>query len=132
MNSQNKNCVMRQYITFLTICFLVFMGCTGCTKDKSISPLVGTAWECVEEPEILIFNDNDSGVYYVKSATDGVYDEIYSSFDFTYNVSEKNVYIHIFFSNYDSKYDFVMQDDNTLINGVFHYKKILHKRNQNY
>ena len=59
VNSQNINWLMRQHITFLTICFLVFMGCTGCTNDKPISPLVGTAWECVEEPEILIFNDND-------------------------------------------------------------------------
>lgn len=100
------------------------MGCTCCNKGESLSPLVGTAWECVEEPEILVFTDNHSGICYVKSATDGVYDEIYSSFDFTYEVSGKNINIHIFFSKFDSRYDFVMQDDDTLINGVFHYKKI--------
>lgn len=122
---------MRQYINLLMICLLIFIGCTCCTKDEPLSPLVGTAWECVEEPEILMFNDNGSGRCYVKSATDGVYDDIYSSFDFTYDVSGKNINIHIFFSHFDSKYDFVIQDEDTLINGVFHYKKIPHKRNQN-
>lgn len=122
---------MRQYINLLMICLLIFIGCTCCTKDEPLSPLVGTAWECVEEPEILMFNDKGSGTFYAKSATDGVYDEIYSSFDFTYEVSGKNINVHIFYSRFDSMYDFVMVDDETLICGVFHYKKIQHKKNQN-
>ena len=122
---------MRRRMKVLMICLLVFAGCTCCNKKEPPSQLAGSAWECVEEPEILIFHDNDSGTYYVKSATDGVYDEIYSSFDFTYDISGKNINIHIFFSRFDSQYDFVMQDDDTLINGVFHYKKIPHKRRQN-
>ena len=58
--------------------------------------------------------------------------EIYSSFDFTYEVSGKNINIHIFFSRFDSMYDFVMVDDDTLTCGVFHNKKIPHKRNPEY
>lgn len=108
-------------------CLLVFIGCASCQKEEQTSFLAGTSWECVEEPEILVFNDNHSGIAYVKSATDGVYDEIYSSFDFTYVISGKNVSVHIFFSHFDSSYDFVMGDDDTLTCGVFHYKKIQHK-----
>ena len=118
---------MRQRIIILMICLFACIGYTCCHKEEPVSPLVGTAWECVEEPEILVFNDNGSGICYVKSATDGIYDELYSSFDFTYDVSGKNIKIHFFFSKFDSVYDFVMQDDETLINGVFHYKKIPHK-----
>lgn len=122
---------MRQRVTLLMTCLLIFTGCTCCTKDESLSFLVGTAWECVEEPEILMFNDNSSGTLFVKSATDGVYDETYSSFDFTYDVSGNNIKIHVFFSRFDSKYDFVMQGEDTLICGVFHYKKIVHKETNN-
>ena len=111
-------------------CLLVCIGCNCCNKKELVSPLVGTAWECVEEPEILVFKESGSGICYVKSATDGIYDEFYSSFDFTYDVFGKNINIHIFFSRFDSMYNFVMQDDDTLINGVFHYKRIPHKSNQ--
>ena len=84
-----------------------FIGCTGYNKKESQSPLVGTAWEWVEEPAILVFDDNSSGTFYVKSATDGVYDEIYSSFDFTCEVSgeilTKNflfkIWFHVRFCN---------------------------------
>lgn len=122
---------MRQRIRILMICLLSCIGCTCCSKEELPSPLVGTAWEWVEEPAIIVFNDNSSGTFYAKSATDGVYDEIYSSFDFTYEVSGKNINVHIFYSRFDSMYDFVMVDDETLICGVFHFKKIQHKRNQN-
>ena len=121
---------MIRRVNLLITSLLVFIGCASCHKEDIYSPLAGTSWECVEEPEIFVFNDNGSGIYYVKSATDGVYDEIYSSLDFTYKVSGKDIKIHIFFSRFDSIYDFVMVDDDTLTCGVFHYKKIQHKKNQ--
>lgn len=119
--------IKRKLIAILgvVICLSLF----GCRKEEN-SPLAGTSWECVEEPEIFVFTDNHSGICYVKSATDGVYDEIYSSLDFTYDISGKNIKIRIYYSRFDSMYDFKMVDDNTLTCGVFHYKKIQHKEHQ--
>ena len=74
-----------------------------------------------------MFNDNSSGILYCKGATDGVYDDIYSSYDFTYEVSGKDVTIRVFFSNFDSLYNYVIEDDETLTCGRFRYKKIRHK-----
>ena len=102
-----------------------------CCQKEDISPLKGTAWECVEEPEIIVFTDNHSGIWYLKSAIDGVFDEIYSSFDFTYEVSGKNITLLAFFSRRTTYYDFVLEDDETLVCGIFHYKKIHHKVNIN-
>lgn len=107
------------------ICLSLF----GCQKEEN-SPLVGTSWECLEEPEIIVFSDNHAGIYYCKSATDGVYDEVYSSFDFSYEVSGKDINVHVFFSRFDTTYDFVMEDDESLTCGVFHWKKIQHKKYQ--
>lgn len=119
---------MIRQMTILIVCCLVLLGgFVCCQKGELDSFLVGTSWECVEEPEILIFNDNSSGIYYVKSATDDVYDEVFSSFDFTYEVSGKNIKIQIFFSHFDSLYDFVIENDNLLTCGRFNYKKIQHK-----
>lgn len=118
---------MTRRMKIILTSFLVILGCIGCQKAEHSSILVGTSWECVEEPEILVFNDYHSGLDYLKSATDGIYDENYSSFDFTYEISGKNVKIHVFYSNFDSMYDFVMEDDNLLTCGRFHYKKIQHK-----
>lgn len=101
-----------------------------CCQKEDISPLKGTAWECVEEPEIIVFTDNHSGIWYLKSAIDGVFDEIYSSFDFTYEVSGKKVTLLAFFSQRTTYYDFVLEDDETLVCGVFHYMRIHHKVNK--
>lgn len=106
---------------------LFLIGCTSCHKEEQISPLAGTSWECVEAPEILVLNDNNSGLFYCKSATDDVFDSIYSSFDFVYTITGKNITLRIYFSKYDNVYDFVMEDDDTLTCGKFHYKKIQHK-----
>lgn len=118
---------MIRRITIIVSSLLVLLGCISCQKEEHNSILVGTSWECVEEPEILVFNDCHSGLDYLKSAIDGVYDEYYSSFDFTYEISGKNIKIRIFYSHFDSMYDFVMEDDNLLTCGRFHYKKIQHK-----
>ena len=118
---------MKLRVSVILAGLLLFMVCACGRKEEPYSPLTGTSWECVEEPELLIFNDYRSGVYYGKGAVDGVYDAIFSSFDFTYEISEKNIKIHIFFSNFDSLYDFVMEDEETLTCGRFHYKKIPHK-----
>ena len=106
---------------------LLFVAGACSHKEDPYSPLTGTCWECLEEPEFLVFNDYRSGVYYGKGAVDGVYDAIYSSFDFTYEISGNNIAVRIFFSNFDSSYDFVIEDDETLTCGRFHYKKIQHK-----
>lgn len=110
-------------------CIALGISCVCCQKDET-SPLVGTAWECLEEPDIIVFSDNHAGIYYCKSATDGVYDEVYSSFDFSYEVSGKDINVHVFFSRFDTSYSFVMEDDESLTCGVFHWKKIQHKKYQ--
>lgn len=110
-------------------CIALGISCVCCQKDET-SPLAGTAWECLEEPWIIVFSGNHSGIYYAKSATDGVYDEVYSSFDFSYEVSGKDINVHVFFSRFDTTYDFVMEDDESLTCGVFHWKKIQHKKYQ--
>lgn len=92
------NTIKRILPILLAINILLFSSC----QKEDISPLTGTAWECLEDPEIIVFSDNHSGIYYVKSATDGVYDEVYSSFDFTYEVSGKNINVHVFFSKFGS------------------------------
>ena len=120
------NTIKRFLSIFLTISILLFSSC----QKEDISPLAGTAWECMEDPEIIVFSDNHSGIYYVKSATDGVYDEVYSSFDFTYEVSGKDINVHVLFSKFDTTYTFVMEDDESLTCGVFHWKKIQHKKHQ--
>lgn len=120
------NTIKRILPILLAINILLFSSC----QKENISPLTGTAWECLEDPEIIVFSDNHSGIYYVKSATDGVYDEVYSSFDFTYEVSGKDINVHVFFSRFDTTYPFVMEDDESLTCGVFHWKKIQHKKYQ--
>lgn len=106
-------------------CALLCVSCICCQKED-VSALAGTSWECIEEPEILVFNDNHSGIFYVKGATDGVYDKIYSSYDFIYETSGNSIKIHIFYAGFDSWYDFEKVDDSTLTCGVFHYRIIKH------
>lgn len=118
---------MIRKVKILIASILLVASCASCHKEEINNPLVGTSWECTEEPEILVFNDNCTGIMYGKGAIDGVYDEIYSSFDFIYEISGKNITIQIFFSHFDSAYDFVIVDDNLLTCGRFHYKKIQHK-----
>lgn len=121
--------MIRRIKILMAIC-LILIGCAGCRKEDPDFFLVGTAWECVEEPEILVFNDNHTGIYYVKSAIDGVYDEIYSSFDFTYEISGKCITVQIFFSHFDSLYDFVIVDDETLTCGDFILRKSIISRKE--
>lgn len=120
------NTIKRIFPFFLAISILLLSSC----QKEDVSPLAGTAWECLEEPWIIVFSGNHSGIYYCKSATDGVYDEVYSSFDFSYEVSGKDINVHVFFSRFDTTYDFVMEDDESLTCGVFHWKKIQHKKYQ--
>ena len=119
---------MMRKSSILIASLFVLIGCASCHKEEIDSSLVGTSWEWVEEPGILVFSKSDSGIYYVKSATDGIYDDIYSSFDFTYEISGKNVTLHIFFSRFDSTYPFIIEDEETLTCGVHHFKKIQHKK----
>lgn len=118
--------IKRIFPFFLAISILLLSSC----QKEDVSPLVGTAWECLEDPIIIVFSGNRSGIFYAKSATDGVYDEVYSSFDFSYEVSGKDINVHVFFSRFDTTYDFVMEDDESLTCGVFHWKKIQHKKYQ--
>ncbi len=122
---------MWKKLLVLISCALFIIFCACCQKEN-VSPLKGTSWEEIESPGILVFYDNHSGIYYTKSATDGVYDAIYSSFDFTYEISGNNVTLHIFFSRYDTYYDLVLEDDETLSwGGKAQFKKIHHKVNLN-
>lgn len=119
---------MKNLILLLSCTLLCFF--FSCCQKEEVSPLNGTSWEEIEHPGILVFYDNHSGVYYTKSATDDVYDDIYSSFDFTYAMSGNNVTLHIFFSRYDTFYDLVLGDDETLSSdGKVCFKKIHHKVN---
>lgn len=118
---------MKNKIGLILSILIVFLFTHCCNNDESYSPLVGTSWECLEEPELLFFIDNHSGVLYGKGATDGIYDAVYSSFDMTYHIIGNHVTIHVYFSKIDSVYDFVIEDENTMTCGVFHYKKIQHK-----
>lgn len=107
------------------ICLSLF----GCQKEEN-SPLVGTSWECREDGSILVFNDNQSGLYYCKSATDDVYDEIFSSFDFNYDLSGNNLTIHVSFTRRMFVMDGIVDGDLFTTNGTLiqrHYVKIPHK-----
>ena len=120
--------MLKKLIVLISSALLIFF-CACCQKED-VSPLKGTSWEEIDSPGILVFGDNLSGIYYTKSATDEVYDAIYSSFDFTYEMSGNNVTLHIFFSRYDTYYDLVLDDDETLSwGGKAQFKKIHHKVN---
>lgn len=110
-------------------CIALGISCVCCQKDET-SPLVGTAWECREDGSILVFNDNQSGLYYCKSATDDVYDEIFSSFDFNYDLSGNNLTIHVSFTRRMFVMDGIVDGDLFTTNGTLiqrHYVKIPHK-----
>lgn len=120
--------MLKKLIVLISSALLIIF-CACCQKED-VSPLKGTSWEEIDSPGILVFYDNRSGIYYTKSATDEVYDAIYSSFDFTYEMSGNNVTLHIFFSRYDTYYDLVLDDDETLSwGGKAQFKKIHHKVN---
>lgn len=117
---------MKTKIKILLASLLVIICFTGCKKEEP-SPLVGTSWECIEEPEILVFVDNNSGIYYFKGGSDGVRDEIYSSFKLNYSISDEIIWIKFYFPKYVGTYDYVMENEETLSCGRLHYKKIQHK-----
>lgn len=121
---------MIQRIKILTIFLLACIGCTSCKKCEPLSPLAGTAWECSENGMLLVFNDNKSGLYYCKSATDDVYDSIFSSFDFTYTISGNNITIQVYLTKRTFVMDGTIDGELLTTNGTLdqrHYFKIQHK-----
>lgn len=109
------------YVAGLILC----LACLGCTKEEQ-SPLVGTVWECAEEGDIIAFKDNQTGLYYCKSATNGVYDDFFSSFDFVYSISGDSITVKVQFT----KRVFVLEgtiNDDVMTCGIWHFFKIKHK-----
>lgn len=106
----------------LILCLL----CVCCHRED-VSPLAGTSWECREDGSILLFSDSHSGLYYCKSATDGVYDEIFSSFDFTYETSGNDISLRIQFSRRVYVIDGTIEE-NEMTTTHGHYVKIEHRR----
>jgi len=118
---------MLRRICILLAGLALTLSCMSCQKENT-SPLVGTSWECVDGlPEIFMFNGNHSGIFYCKSATDDVWDEVFSSFDFIYEVSGEKLTVKIYFSRREDIGDLTIVDDETITWGQIHYKKIQHK-----
>lgn len=121
---------MKHPFVFLAASLFASIACAGCQKEET-SQLAGTSWECIEDGTILIFNDNKSGLYYCKSAIDDVYDTIFSSFDFIYEISGKEITIEISFTKRTFVMDGIVEDNDTITtNGTInkrHYIRIKHK-----
>lgn len=116
-------------ITIAIVSIILGVSCISCQKDET-SPLCGTSWECQEDGSLLVFNNNHAGLYYCKSSTDDVYDEIFSSFDFIYELSGKELTIQVSFTRRLLVMDGILEGDIFTINGTQiqrHYIKIPHK-----
>ena len=118
-----------RYIAIAIFSIILGISCISCQKDET-SPLCGTSWECQEDGSLLVFNDNHSGLYYCKSSIDEVYDEIFSSFDFIYELSGKELTIQVSFTRRMFVMDGIIDGDLFTTNGTQiqrHYVKIPHK-----
>ena len=110
-------------------CIILVISCISCQKDET-SPLCGTSWECQEDGSLLVFNDNHSGLYYWKSSADDDYDEIFSSYDFKYELSVKELTIQVSFPRRSFVMTGIVDGDLFTTNGSqiqMHYVKIPHK-----
>ena len=117
---------MLQRISLSMASFAICLFCICCHKNNAPT-LAGTSWECLEDGNLLVFNDRDSGFYYCKSATDDILDDVYSIFDFEYRLSEDNsIIINIALSRRNYSLSGTI-DDNTMTLGAFHFVHIPHK-----
>ena len=116
-------------ISTAVFCIILVISCISCQKDET-SPLCGTSWECQEDGSLLVFNDNHSGLYYWKSSTDDDYDEIFSSYDFKYELSVKELTVQVSFPRRSFVMTGIVDGDLFTTNGSqiqMHYEKIPHK-----
>ena len=125
--------ILKQFLIILT-CMALCFSCISCQKEEA-SPLAGTAWECLEKGDILVFNDNHSGLYYCKSAHDDVYDEVFSSFDFMYSISGQEISIRVYFTKrvfiLDGKIKMMFSRQMELIFSFIFKKSSIRHRNSN-
>lgn len=107
------------------IAVLLLLSCVCCNKEGT-SPLDGSSWECYEDGDLLVFRGNHSGIYYCKSAIDDVYDKIFSSFDFSYELSGNDISIWVRFSRRVYQIDGTIDGDMMTTTGG-HFVRIKHK-----
>lgn len=77
-----------------------------------------------------MFKDNVSGIYLSKGAINDVFDPIFSSFDFHYEVNGDEIIIQVFFTGRTFVMDGVIEGNVITTNGTLnqrHYIKIEHK-----
>lgn len=118
--------LMLRRICILLAGLALTLSCMSCQKENA-SPLVGTSWECVEEPIILVFKDTNNGLFYCKSATNDVYDDIFSSFDFTYKVTEDKLIVIVALSRRIFEMEGTFNNNDMKIGTIWNFKKIQHK-----
>lgn len=120
---------MRRWI-YIIAGIILSISCVSCHKEET-NQLVGTSWECREDGSILLFNNNHSGVYYCKSATDDVYDEFFSSFDFAYEFTSNDISLHIYYTKRTSNIDLKKEGNLLTTKGDYHklsFIQIQHKK----